>query len=323
MSDATLLRMGDAVLQTEAQAILDLRERLGTEFVQACSILLACKGRIVVSGMGKSGHIGSKIAATLASTGSPAFFVHPGEASHGDLGMITRQDVLLALSYSGETEELRSLLPIIKRQGVPLVALTGRPDSTLAQAADVHLNVAVAKEACPLNLAPTASSTATLAMGDALAVALLDARGFTAEDFARSHPGGSLGRRLLVHVGDIMRSGAALPQVAAEASLSAALLEITSKGMGMTAIVNAQGEIAGIYTDGDLRRSFEAGVDVRTTGVAEVMSPRPATITPDALAAEALELMQRKRINALLVSKDGIHLDGALNMHDLLAAGVA
>lgn len=323
MSDATLLRMGDAVLQTEAQAILDLRERLGTEFVQACSILLACKGRIVVSGMGKSGHIGSKIAATLASTGSPAFFVHPGEASHGDLGMITRQDVLLALSYSGETEELRSLLPIIKRQGVPLVALTGRPDSTLAQAADVHLNVAVAKEACPLNLAPTASSTATLAMGDALAVALLDARGFTAEDFARSHPGGSLGRRLLVHVGDIMRSGAALPQVAAEASLSAALLEITSKGMGMTAIVNAQGEIAGIYTDGDLRRSFEAGVDVRTTGVAEVMSARPATITPDALAAEALELMQRKRINALLVSKDGIHLDGALNMHDLLAAGVA
>ena len=323
MSDATLLRMGDAVLQTEAQAILDLRERLGTEFVQACSILLACQGRIVVSGMGKSGHIGSKIAATLASTGSPAFFVHPGEASHGDLGMITRQDVLLALSYSGETEELRSLLPIIKRQGVPLVALTGRPDSTLAQAADVHLNVAVAKEACPLNLAPTASSTATLAMGDALAVALLDARGFTAEDFARSHPGGSLGRRLLVHVGDIMRSGAALPQVAAEASLSAALLEITSKGMGMTAIVNAQGEIAGIYTDGDLRRSFEAGVDVRTTGVAEVMSARPATITPDALAAEALELMQRKRINALLVSKDGIHLDGALNMHDLLAAGVA
>lgn len=323
MSDATLLRMGDAVLQTEAQAILDLRERLGAEFVQACSILLACKGRIVVSGMGKSGHIGSKIAATLASTGSPAFFVHPGEASHGDLGMITRQDVLLALSYSGETEELRSLLPIIKRQGVPLVALTGRPDSTLAQAADVHLNVAVAKEACPLNLAPTASSTATLAMGDALAVALLDARGFTAEDFARSHPGGSLGRRLLVHVGDIMRSGAALPQVAAEASLSAALLEITSKGMGMTAIVNAQGEIAGIYTDGDLRRSFEAGVDVRTTGVAEVMSARPATITPDALAAEALELMQRKRINAVLVSKDGIHLDGALNMHDLLAAGVA
>lgn len=273
--------------------------------------------------MGKSGHIGSKIAATLASTGSPAFFVHPGEASHGDLGMITPQDVLLALSYSGETAEISSLLPIIKRQGVPLVALTGRPDSTLATAANVHLDVSVAKEACPLNLAPTASSTATLAMGDALAVALLDARGFTAEDFARSHPGGSLGRRLLVHVGDIMRTGTALPVVPLEASLSAALLEITSKGMGMTAITETENRIAGIYTDGDLRRSFEKGVDVHTTDVIDVMSKHPQTIKPDALAAEALALMQERKINAVLVSKDGVHLDGALNMHDLLTAGVA
>lgn len=315
--------MGLAALETEAQAILDLRERVDDNFVAAAGILIACSGRVVVTGMGKSGHIGSKIAATLASTGTPAFFVHPGEASHGDLGMITKQDAVLALSYSGETAELSTLLPIIKRQGVPLIAMTGRPDSTLAQAADVHLNVSVAKEACPLNLAPTASSTATLAMGDALAVALLDARGFTAEDFARSHPGGSLGRRLLVHVGDIMRSGDALPHVAESASLSKALLEITSKGMGMTAVTGDNNEIVGIYTDGDLRRSFESGVDVHTTGIADVMSGHPQTIQPGALAAEALAIMQERKINALLVSRDGIHLDGALNMHDLLAAGVA
>ena len=322
MSDTTLLRMAEAVLDTEAQAITALRARLGPDFVRACRLLEACRGRIVVTGMGKSGHIGSKIAATLASTGSPAFFVHPGEASHGDLGMITRQDVLLALSYSGETAELSTLLPIIKRQGVPLVAMTGRPDSTLARAADVHLDVSVAKEACPLNLPPTASSTATLAMGDALAVALLDSRGFTAEDFARSHPGGSLGRRLLVHVGDIMRSGESVPQVALGVTLSAALLEITSKGMGMTAVLDGT-RIAGIYTDGDLRRSFEAGVDVHGTRIDEVMSARPQTISPEALAAEAVAQMQARKINALLVSRDGEHLDGALNMHDLLAAGVA
>jgi len=323
MTDSTLLTMGRAVLETEAQALLDLHARLDGEFIAASRILLGCQGRIVVSGMGKSGHIGSKIAATLASTGSPAFFVHPGEASHGDLGMITKQDVLLALSYSGETAELATLLPIIKRLGVPLVAMTGRPQSTLAQAADVHLDVSVAKEACPLNLAPTASSTATLAMGDALAIALLDARGFTADDFARSHPGGSLGRRLLVHVGDIMRTGNALPRVESSASLSSALLEITSKGMGMTAITDADNRIAGIYTDGDLRRSFERGVDVHTTGVADVMSAHPQTIAPGALAAEALTLMQDRKINAVLVSTDGVHLDGALNMHDLLTAGVA
>lgn len=323
MTDSTLLTMGRAVLEIEAQALLDLHSRLDEQFVAASRILLACTGRIVVSGMGKSGHIGSKIAATLASTGSPAFFVHPGEASHGDLGMITKQDVLLALSYSGETAELSTLLPIIKRQGVPLVAMTGRPQSTLAQAADVHLDVSVSKEACPLNLAPTASSTATLAMGDALAVALLDARGFTADDFARSHPGGSLGRRLLVHVGDIMRKGDALPKVDSTASLSAALLEITSKGMGMTAVTEGDNQIAGIYTDGDLRRSFERGVDVHSTGIAEVMSASPQTIAPGALAAEALALMQERRINAVLVSEDGVHLDGALNMHDLLTAGVA
>ncbi|MEN8718994.1 MAG: KpsF/GutQ family sugar-phosphate isomerase [Oceanococcaceae bacterium] len=322
MSDSSLLTMGRAVLETEAQAVLDLRSRLDAHFVQACRILLGCRGRIVVTGMGKSGHIGSKIAATLASTGSPAFFVHPGEASHGDLGMITAQDVLLALSYSGETAEIVTLLPILKRLGVPSVALTGRPTSTLATAADVHLDVSVAKEACPLNLAPTASSTATLAMGDALAVAMLDARGFTAEDFARSHPGGSLGRRLLVHVGDIMRSGNALPVVREDASLSDALLEITSKGMGMTAVVDANNRIVGIYTDGDLRRSFERGVDVRHTGIAEVMSAQPQTIVAGALAAEALAMMEQRRINAVLVANDGIHLDGALNMHDLLTAGV-
>lgn len=322
MTDATLLAMGRAVLDTEAQALLDLKQRMDAPFVQACQILLGCQGRIVVTGMGKSGHIGGKIAATLASTGSPAFFVHPGEASHGDLGMITRQDVIIALSYSGETAELATLLPIIKRQGVPLVALTGRPQSTLAQAADVHLDVSVAKEACPLNLAPTASSTATLAMGDALAVAMLDARGFTAEDFARSHPGGSLGRRLLVHVNDIMRSGEQLPQVGPDTQLSEALLEITSKGMGMTAVVTDTGLIAGIYTDGDLRRSFEAGVDVHSTLVREVMSERPQTISSQALAAEALSIMQERKINALLVSDDGHHISGALNMHDLLMAGV-
>jgi arabinose-5-phosphate isomerase len=322
MTDATLLAMGRAVLDTEAQALLDLKQRMDEPFVQACQILLGCQGRIVVTGMGKSGHIGGKIAATLASTGSPAFFVHPGEASHGDLGMITRQDVIIALSYSGETAELATLLPIIKRQGVPLVALTGRPQSTLAQAADVHLDVSVAKEACPLNLAPTASSTATLAMGDALAVAMLDARGFTAEDFARSHPGGSLGRRLLVHVNDIMRSGEQLPQVGPDTQLSEALLEITSKGMGMTAVVTETGLIAGIYTDGDLRRSFEAGVDVHSTLVREVMSERPQTISSQALAAEALSIMQERKINALLVSDDGHHISGALNMHDLLMAGV-
>jgi arabinose-5-phosphate isomerase len=236
--------------------------------------------------------------------------------------MITRQDVIIALSYSGETAELATLLPIIKRQGVPLVALTGRPESTLAKAADVHLDVSVAKEACPLNLAPTASSTATLAMGDALAVAMLDARGFTAEDFARSHPGGSLGRRLLVHVHDIMRSGEQLPQVGPDTRLSEALLEITSKGMGMTAVVTEAGIIAGIYTDGDLRRSFEAGVDVHSTLVRDVMSLRPQTIHSQALAAEALSIMQERKINALLVSDDGHHLSGALNMHDLLLAGV-
>lgn len=322
MTDATLLAMGRAVLDTEAQALLDLKQRIDAPFVQACQILLGCQGRIVVTGMGKSGHIGGKIAATLASTGSPAFFVHPGEASHGDLGMITRQDVIIALSYSGETAELATLLPIIKRQGVPLVALTGRPESTLAKAADVHLDVSVAKEACPLNLAPTASSTATLAMGDALAVAMLDARGFTAEDFARSHPGGSLGRRLLVHVHDIMRSGEQLPQVGPDTRLSEALLEITSKGMGMTAVVTEAGIIAGIYTDGDLRRSFEAGVDVHSTLVRDVMSPRPQTIHSQSLAAEALSIMQERKINALLVSDDGHHLSGALNMHDLLLAGV-
>ncbi|MEK7321456.1 MAG: KpsF/GutQ family sugar-phosphate isomerase, partial [Pseudomonadota bacterium] len=274
-------------------------------------------------GMGKSGHIGSKIAATLASTGSPAFFVHPGEASHGDLGMITVKDVVLAFSNSGETGEILTILPIIKRLGVPLVALTGNPASTLATLADAHINVGVAQEACPLDLAPTASTTAALAMGDALAIALLGARGFTRDDFARSHPGGRLGRRLLLHVSDVMRSGEALPMVGPNVKLSAALLEITRKGMGMTAIVDEQRKVLGIYTDGDLRRSLDHGMDVHTTLIGELMTPGCKTVRADILAAEAIQVMEAAKINGLLVVDEDNRLVGALNMHDLLRAGVA
>lgn len=322
MNIDNLKAMGRAVLETERDALDALLARIDAHFAAACELLHACRGRIVVTGMGKSGHIGGKIAATLASTGSPAFFVHPGEASHGDLGMITRNDVVLALSYSGETAELLTLIPIIKRQGVPLVAMTGRPDSTLAREADVHLNVAVAKEACPLNLAPTASSTATLAMGDALAVALLDARDFSAEDFARSHPGGSLGRRLLVHVSDVMHRDDDLPRTLSGRPLAEALLEITQKGMGMTAVVDADDHILGIYTDGDLRRTLDRQIDIHRASVDEVMTPGCKTVSANQLAAEAVELMQRHRINALLVADESNRLVGALNMHDLLRAGV-
>jgi len=318
-----LQQLGRAVLETEAQAVLALTSCIDDTFINACQHMLQCEGRIVVTGMGKSGHIGDKIAATLASTGTPAFFVHPGEASHGDLGMITPKDVVLALSNSGETEEILTILPIIKRLGVPLITLTGNPDSRLARAATANIDVSVEKEACPLGLAPTASTTAALAIGDALAVALLESRGFTEEDFARSHPAGSLGRRLLLRIEDLMHTGEAVPRVAATASLSDALLEMSRKGLGMTTVVDEAGKVTGVFTDGDLRRLLDHGeVEIKKLTVGEVMRPGCTTITADRLAAEALRLMDDKRINALPVTgADGI-LVGALNMHDLLRAGV-
>jgi arabinose-5-phosphate isomerase len=321
-SKADLRKTGISVVAIESAAVRDLEARINADFVAACEYMLACKGRIVVTGMGKSGHIGNKIAATLASTGSPAFFVHPGEASHGDLGMITAADVVLALSNSGETNEIVTILPLIKRMHAPLVSMTGNPDSTLAREADVNLDVSVAKEACPLDLAPTASTTAALVMGDALAIALLEARGFTAEDFALSHPGGSLGRRLLLHVHDIMHKDNAIPAVTRGASLRDALMEMTAKGLGMTAVVDDEGRPVGIFTDGDLRRCLDRGIDVRSANIAEVMIPGGKRIAPDRLAAEALNLMEDNKINALLIVDEDERLCGALNMHDLLRAGV-
>lgn len=317
-----LTQLGAAVINTEAEAVRALAARIDDGFVAACRYMLACEGRIVVLGMGKSGHIGGKIAATLASTGSPAFFVHPGEASHGDLGMITAKDVVLAVSNSGETEEILTILPLIKRLGAPLVALTGNPASTLAQAAEVHLDVSVEQEACPLNLAPTSSTTATLVMGDALAISLLEARGFTEEDFARSHPGGRLGRRLLLLIRDLMHTGSGIPCVDSQVSLSEALVEMSSKGLGMTAVVDAGGRLLGIFTDGDLRRALDHRLDVHTTPIAEVMTRGCKTASADMLAAEGLRIMERYRINALLVVDSDGNLEGALNMHDLLRAGV-
>lgn len=317
-----LISLGQAVIKTEASAVSDLLPRIDENFALACSFMLHCRGRIVVTGMGKSGHIGNKIAATLASTGSPSFFVHPGEASHGDLGMITPQDVVLAMSNSGETGELVTIVPIIKRLGVPLISMTGNPASTLATEADVAIDISVAKEACPLGLAPTASTTATLAMGDALAVALLEARDFTEEDFARSHPGGSLGRRLLVHVKDIMHSGDAIPMVAHNASLTDALMEMTDKTLGMTAIIDDNKKLIGIFTDGDLRRTFDQNIDIRNAMVKDVFREGCVTVKANMLAAEALQLMQKKMINALLVVDENDTLVGALNMHDMLRAGV-
>ncbi len=319
---ATLLQLARDVLDTEAEAVRQLAPRLGERFVAACRLLLACRGRVVVLGMGKSGHIGGKIAATLASTGTPAFFVHPGEAGHGDLGMITAQDVVLALSNSGETSEILLILPMIRRLGVSLIAITGDPASTLARESDVNLDASVEREACPLGLAPTASTTATLALGDALAVALLHTRGFSRDDFSRSHPGGKLGRRLLLHVADVMVKGERMPTVSHAASLAEALLEITRKGLGMTAVVDADGRAVGVFTDGDLRRVLERVDNVRTVGIAEVMTPGGVRIGPDLLAAEAAQLMERRRINALLVEDSDGRLVGALNMHTLLDAGV-
>jgi len=318
----TLIERGRRVLAIEARAVADLEHRLGPEFAAACALMLACQGRVVVTGMGKSGHVGNKIAATLASTGTPAFFLHPGEAMHGDIGMITARDVVLALSNSGETDELVAILPVIKRLDIPLIALTGSRDSTLGRYASVTLDVSVPQEACSLNLAPTASTTATLAMGDALAVAVLEARGFTEEDFARSHPGGTLGRRLLLHVEDVMHRGDTLPAVSPDTLLSAGLLEMSRKGLGMTAIVDERRRVIGVFTDGDLRRAFERQLDVHQTRMQDVMTRNPKVAQPRMLAAEAVHLMETYRITALpVVDAEGV-LIGALNVHDLLRAGV-
>ncbi len=323
MDKTKLITMARAVIETETRAVSDLLPRIDDKFAQACDYMLHCQGRIVVTGMGKSGHIGNKIAATLASTGSPAFFVHPGEASHGDLGMITPQDVVITLSNSGETDELLTIVPIIKRLGVPLIALTGNPDSRLAREASVHIDISVEKEACPLGLAPTSSTTATLVMGDAMAVALLEERGFTADDFARSHPGGRLGKRLLLHVEDIMHSGEELPQVNEQATLAQALEEMTRKGLGMTNIVDVEKRLKGVFTDGDLRRVLDHGpVDIQQLLVSTVMTANCTTIRSHILAAEALQFMEKKRINALPVVDAHNTLIGTINMHDLLRAGV-
>ena len=321
-SKQRLIELGKSVVDIELAAIDNLKNSINEEFAAACQLILNCKGRVVVTGMGKSGHIGSKIAATLASTGTPAFFVHPGEASHGDLGMITREDVVLALSNSGETEEITGILPVIKRKDVPLVSMTGRPNSTLAMLADVNLNTSVEKEACPLNLAPTASTTTALVMGDALAVALLDARGFSPDDFALSHPGGSLGRKLLLKVEDIMHKGDDIPCVEENVVLKQALLEMTHKRLGMTTIVDSERCLLGIFTDGDLRRLIEKSSDFTTTKISEVMTRNCQTVQPDMLAAEAVQIMEKSAINSLVVTDEKRHVVGALNMHDLLRAGV-
>ena len=316
-------RLAYEVLEIESEAIRSLKAQIDESFFHACELMLACQGRVVVTGMGKSGHIAGKIAATLASTGTPAFFVHPGEASHGDLGMITGSDLVLALSNSGETDELLMILPIIKRLNVPLIAMTGKPQSRLALAANAHLNVAVAKEACPLGLAPTASTTATLAMGDTLAVALLESRDFTEEDFARSHPAGSLGRRLLLSVGELMHSDQQLPMIEQQASLSSALAEMSEKGLGMTTVVDSEQKICGIFTDGDLRRLLDHGkVDIQQLTISAVMKTQFTTSSTDQLAGEALQMMDQKRINALPIVDDDSRVVGVINMHDLLRAGV-
>jgi arabinose-5-phosphate isomerase len=314
--------LGLAVIKLETEAVAALAEQINENFVTACKLMMQCKGRIVVMGMGKSGHIGGKIAATLASTGTPAFFVHPGEASHGDLGMITPQDVVLALSNSGETNEVLLILPIIKRLGVPLIAMTGNPVSTLAKFATIHINVSVTQEACPLGLAPTSSTTAALVMGDALAISLLQAKGFTRDDFALSHPGGSLGKRLLLLVGDIMHTGAQIPVVVETAQMDTVLLEMTEKKLGMTAVVNADNQVVGIFTDGDLRRMLRKNLALQTTIISTVMTANCTVIQENLLAAEAMQIMEKKNINALLVVDEKQHLIGALNMHDLIHSGI-
>ncbi len=322
LSRDELLALAGEVIDIEARAVEALKSRLDDNFLAACELLLDTAGRVVVTGMGKSGHVSNKIAATLASTGTPAFFMHPAEASHGDLGMITSGDTVLAISYSGETAEVVTILPVIKRIGANLVSVTGNPKSTMAEAADVHLDISVAEEACPLNLAPTASTTATLAMGDALAVALLQSRGFTAEDFARSHPSGSLGKRLLLRVSDVMRSGDRVPAVQADVSLRDGLMEMTDKGLGMTAIVDGDDQILGIFTDGDLRRTLDSGADIHATSIRDVMHTNCKTVSEDVLAAEALHMLEENKITSLLVADDNNRLVGALNIHDLFREGL-
>jgi arabinose-5-phosphate isomerase len=326
LSPIALLDLARQALDTEARALQDLRTRLGGDageaFVRAVQVVLNCDGRVAVMGMGKSGHVGRKMAATLASTGTPALFVHPGEAHHGDLGMVQPGDVVLAISNSGESEELTGLLPVLKRLGITLIAMTGKPTSSLARHADIVLDSAVSQEACPLNLAPTASTTAQMALGDALAVVLLDARGFKAEDFARSHPGGSLGRKLLTHLRDVMRSGDAVPRVALDAAFGDVMREMSAKGLGAAAVVDATGQLLGIFTDGDLRRKIEAGTDLRTLNAQHLMTPSPRTIRDDVLAAEAVAVMEAHRINTLLVTDaDGL-LVGAVSTNDLMRAKV-
>ncbi|GAA5194429.1 KpsF/GutQ family sugar-phosphate isomerase [Ferrimonas gelatinilytica] len=323
MSDASQWHQwAKRVIEIEAQAVHNLHTFINDQFVAACETLLACKGKVVVMGMGKSGHIGNKIAATLASTGTPAFFVHPGEASHGDLGMLAPQDVVIAISNSGEAHEILTLMPVIKRLGIPVIAMTGKPESSMAKLARHHLCITVAEEACPLGLAPTSSTTATLVMGDALAVSLLQARGFTVDDFALSHPGGALGRKLLLRVSDLMHSGERLPQVKEQVTISEALLEISAKGLGMTAVVDDAGRLSGIFTDGDLRRVLDARVDIHSTAIGEVMSRHPVTIASHVLAAEALQLMESRKINGLITLDVDGKPEGALNMMDMLKAGV-
>ena len=321
-ASAGALELAREVLQIEAAAITGLIARLDGNFERAVELILDCRGRVTVSGIGKSGHIARKIASTMASTGTPAYFVHPAEASHGDLGMVTRDDVFIALSNSGESGELLSIVPLIKRQGAKLIAFTGNAGSTLAREADVHLYAGAEKEACPLNLAPTASTTAALALGDALAVALMQAKGFSRDEFARSHPGGALGRKLLTHVRDVMRTGESAPRIARQATLMDAMLEMSRGQMGMTAILDEADRVIGIYTDGDLRRTLEKGADLRTTRLADVMSGPPRTIAPERLAVEAVEIMERNKVNQILVVDDEKRLIGALNMHDLFRAKV-
>ncbi len=315
-------KLGLAVIETEAQAVFELTNRIDEHFEAACELLLACKGRVVVTGMGKSGHIGKKIAATLSSTGTPAFFMHPGEASHGDFGMITREDTVLALSNSGHTHEIITLLPLLKRLDVPLIALSGNPESTLAKMANINIDISIHQEACPLGLAPTTSTTVALVMGDALAIAILQARGFSAEDFALTHPGGALGKRLLLRIDEIWHQNAELPIVSEQATIREALIEVTSKKLGMTCVINSQGHLAGIYTDGDVRRTLTQQCDINTTPLKEVMSRHCRTVRPGLLAAEALALMQKYSITSLVVIDDTTQPIAVVHLHDLLRAGV-
>ncbi|WP_286237300.1 KpsF/GutQ family sugar-phosphate isomerase [Neptuniibacter halophilus] len=322
MTNPDFLSSARRTIQLEAEAVAELLQHLNQSFTDACQLMLNCSGRVIVTGMGKSGHIGKKIAATLASTGTPSFFVHPGEASHGDLGMITPQDVVIALSNSGETSEVVTIIPLLKRMKTPLISITANAGSTLSQAADADLHIAIEREACPLGLAPTSSTTAQLVLGDALAIALLEARGFSAEDFAFSHPGGSLGRRLLLKVSDIMHADSEVPRVESGTLLKDALLEVTRKRLGMTTIVDNRGCLLGIFTDGDLRRSLDQNLDLQNTVIDSVMTPNGTTVTGDMLAAECLQIMESRKINALIVTDADNRPVGALNMHDLLKAGV-